>query len=165
MHKLIVFLSCVIVVNCGRCFAQSSGTPEFTYTNWGESVNGVRMSAVLETNSYAINSALRVYVRIENQSTNEVRVHVSNPLANFKVVLNDAKGKRHVYHIEREIENTLNFTKTIKSGGHWDEDVAIQIQKEIDVGDCTITVSRFVSSKQEGKFEIQSNVMKAKITR
>jgi hypothetical protein len=147
------------------CFGESSDSSTWAYLNWGENVHGVRMSAVIATNTLTADSTLWIHVRVENQSTNVVRVNVSNPRVDFKIVLTCSSGKKYVYHEDHPISLDLNSMVKLNPGQHQDASIPLQIDKNVDLGECSIIVNRSVVIRGEGKFEVVSNLLKAQIAR
>lgn len=159
MKTNIYYLIGLFFFQCAVCFAES---PDLSYTNWGESVHGVRMAAILDTNVFTVGSSVWIHIRVQNQSTNIVHVGISNPRVDFKITLTSATGKAYIQHEYHPKAFTRVLAVSLNNNETYDSTIPLIIGKDIDVGDCTIIVSRqFRMSKS--KYEISSNILKAKI--
>lgn len=150
-NAFIIFLLAILAGNV--CDAQS--TP--ANTNWGQSIQGIRISIGTITNIFSPASIIVVNAQIQNTSTNMVFVHETASWKDFSVWLEDASGKKSILtDNSRAIIEDRNFIKKIRPGEICSWKIRLFLSKETAFGDYTMKATRKITMNGR-QFVIESN--------
>jgi hypothetical protein len=142
-----------------------------TVTNWGVSSCGVRLAIDLETNVVTAGSGVRFFARVQNSSTNNIRLSIKR----FTFNLTNSSGKSYQLFFEGEgggkrpesyVNMTLGVVDVVVAGQttviEWYRD--IWFGKEIRPGNYVIQAIKREFKTSDGKVcEIISNSLKVKV--
>jgi len=151
--KMRLFSIFVVVFAANLCMAQSNRP--VAATNWGKSVQGVRLSIAMTNSVVTMGSSSTILTVVTNASTNAIKVTYTGRPSDFDVVLTSTRGT--AFHmIEPAQVETLRTMVEVKSGGQDVRTIGLTFAQP--PGDYTLQATRYFSG---GKLE--SNLLKVQI--
>ncbi|HTB82831.1 MAG TPA: hypothetical protein VK742_04185 [Candidatus Sulfotelmatobacter sp.] len=149
MKKSVLFFLTAIAINI--CKAQSDASQ--TNSIWNESVQGVHLSIAISNSVIALGSTVIVFAKIQNASTNTIKMAEEGVLRDFDVILKDGFGKETKLSPDTSRwPRTFSKSVTIKPGETREWKIPVTINKEVFAGDYKL----IVSTKQLG-YDLISN--------
>ena len=176
MKKLLFGMMCFVTLLATTCVAQeTSDDLQLTFTNWGGVVRGARLGIVLTNRIVSVDSGFRIFIRMENVSSNVIFVGESSLGGNYAVALKDVSGK--VYNLTRTPRiysynmllpinpgESRYWVKVVGIGEYYDQP-GLQVTKtRVPSGDYTLEVTRtFLPTTNAKPVLIAANVMSIEI--
>jgi hypothetical protein len=162
MIKKLISVAYLAIMAVSICSAQSNISK--TITDWGESVHKVHLSIALSNNIIDIGSTMTLSAKIENASTNVIRLIETGPLTDFVIVITNGSG--NVYKLSPDNTRRPTYyrlTISLQPGEIRDWSLLATIGKDIEPGDYILKASKSFSSIGGDGGELVSNLLKVQI--
>lgn len=170
MKKNLFATILAFIVFVDFCSAQLSRLQ--TVANWGESINGVQLSATLSNSIIASGSAMMLQCLVKNSSTNLIAWLAVNEAQGFSVILTNDIGKVYFLTPEPEKNNAeaaANFyalSMKLKAGKESASSVPIKIDRKIEPGNYQLIAKVYfhvVGMKPMREYELTSNLLQIQV--
>ena len=152
------------MINLGAsvCKAQTNNSQKVT--NWGESVQGVRMSITMTNKVVKTDSTISLEAVIKDYSTNAIAIEeIFMPGDFFNVALISDTGEKYDL-IKPPIQVRAVTFKTINPGEQCVWSLPVTFGRNIKPGDYTLQATRWFWVKSTtNEFKLESNSLKVQI--
>ena len=155
------------VLFAGLCVAECEAQPSSTTNRavaWGKPVMGARLWVSLSTNVLTAGSTATLALRIENTSSDVIRVTETVTSWDFEVRLVSASGvSRRISAEGTNIFMGMGTDVELKPGEWIDWTDPVRVGKGVEPGPYTVTASRTITSPDNSEHKLTSNPLSVRV--